>query len=279
MKHDPASGFRDERLRRIRSYRGSALQVAAERFMLESTEPKYSYNFEWLGRPIIQYPQDIVAMQEVIWNVRPDLIVETGIAHGGSLILSATMLTLLDYTEAIEQKRQLDPAQSRRRVVGVDTDIRRHNREAIEAHPLSNRIDMIEGSSTAREVVAKVHGIAGEYDRVLVCLDSDHTHEHVAAELEAYAPLVTMGSYCVIFDTIVEDLPEDMFPNRTFGKGNNPRTAVNEYLQLLAVEGRFATDGSPLAFEADVDLEYKLLITVAPGGYLKRVPAHPGSID
>jgi cephalosporin hydroxylase len=232
---------------------------------------KYSYNFTWLDRPIIQYPQDMVAIQELIWRVKPDLIVETGIAHGGSLILSASMLALIDYSEAVVSNSQLDPKASRRRVLGVDVDIRVHNRAAIEAHPLAHKIHMIQGSSTDPDVIRKVHEYAKDYSRILLCLDSNHAHDHVLAELEAYAPLTTPGSYCVTFDTIVEDLPDDLFYDRPWGKGNNPKTAVREYLKRLKDEGRKAIDGGRLMFEIDRQIENKLLVTVAPDGYLRRV--------
>lgn len=220
---------------------------------------KYSYHFEWLGRPIIQYPQDIVAMQELIWQVKPDLIIETGIAHGGSLIFSASMLAQLDICEAIEAGVSINPRESRRKVLGIDIDIRAHNRAAIEAHPMASRIQMIQGSSIAPDVVAQVRAIAADHSRVLVCLDSNHTHDHVLAELEAYAPLVSTGSYCVVFDTIIEDMPDSMFPDRPWGPGNNPKTAVWEYLK------------SHPEFEIDQSIPHKLLITVAPDGYLKRI--------
>lgn len=239
--------------------------------MLETIKAGYSYNFEWLSRPVIQYPQDVIAMQELIWSVKPDLIVETGIAHGGSLIFSASMLALLEYCEAAEKGEVLDPREPRRRVLGVDIDIRPHNRSAIEAHPMSNRIEMIQGSSIAPEVISRVQEIARSPKQILVCLDSNHTHEHVLAELEAYAPLTSRGSYCVVFDTIIEDLPDDMFSDRPWGKGNNPKTAVREYVRRLKEEGRTAADGAPLNFEIDKSIANKLLITVAPDGYLRRV--------
>ncbi len=203
-----------------------ALQTASREFLLATIEAQYSYNFASLGRPIIQYPQDMVAVQELIWNVKPDLIIETGIAHGGSLIMSASMLALIDYCEAVEAGTVLDPKATRRRVLGLDIDIRAHNKAAIEAHPMAHRIDMIQGSSVAPEVVSKVHDIARGYRKVLIFLDSNHTHDHVLAELEAYAPLTSAGSYCCVFDTVVEDLPDDMFPNRPWLPGNNPKTAV-----------------------------------------------------
>ncbi len=228
-------------------------------WFVKANAHKYSYHFEWLGRPIIQYPQDMAAMQELIWSIKPDLIIETGIAHGGSLIFSASMLALLDLCDAIETGQTLDPAASRRKVLGVDIDIRPHNREAIEAHPMASRIQMIQGSSIALEITQEVKSIAADYKKILVCLDSNHTHEHVLKELEAYALLVSAGSYCVVFDTIVEDLPKTMFPNRPWGPDNNPKTAVWEFLK------------SHPEFQIDKSIDNKLLISVAPDGYLKRI--------
>lgn len=236
-----------------------ALAEAARAFMLASVPPKYSYNYFWLGRPIIQYPQDIVAMQELIWQVKPDLIVETGIAHGGSLIFSASQLALLDMCDAIERGKKLDPRVSERKVIGIDIDIRPHNREAIQAHPMASRIHMVQGSSIAPEIVDEVKRLAQGYRRVLVCLDSNHTHDHVLAELQAYAPLTSVDSYCVVFDTVVEHMPQELCRDRPWGPGNNPKTAVQQYL------------GSHSEFEVDRSIPDKLLITVAPGGYLKRV--------
>ena len=220
---------------------------------------KYSYHYEWLGRPIIQYPQDMVAMQELVWQIKPDLIIETGIAHGGSLVMSASMLALLDLCDGIESRSTIDPNKSKRKVLGVDIDIRPHNRVAIEAHPMASRIEMIQGSSIEAGVIAKVHAIAANYSRVLVCLDSNHTHEHVLAELNAYAPLTSVGSYCVVFDTIIEDMPAEMFPDRPWAPGNNPKTAVWEYVKTHP------------EFEMDKSIQDKLLITVAPDGWLRRV--------
>jgi len=247
------------------------LQAATRDFLLTTIEARYSYNFAWLGRPIIQYPQDIVAMQEIIWQVKPDLIIETGIAHGGSLIMSASMLALLDYCEAIENGAVLDPMATRRRVIGIDIDIREHNRMAIEVHPMAHRIDMIQGSSVSPEIVQKVHNMAKGYRRVLVCLDSNHTHDHVLKELEAYASLTSVDSYCVVFDTVVEDLPDAATANRPWGRGDNPKTAVWEYLRNLNTSPAMGGDGNPLIFELDKSIENKLAITVAPDGFLKRV--------
>ncbi len=205
---------------------------------------RYSYNFSWLGRPIIQHPTDVLALQEIIWRVKPDLIIETGIAHGGSLIFSASMLELLGGDGL---------------VVGIDIDIRAHNREAIEDHSMSKRITLLEGSSTSDAIIAATRKLASTRSRIMVILDSNHTHEHVAAELALYSPLVTRGSYLVALDTLIEDMDTDASPDRPWGKGNNPKTAVWEF---LATSDRF---------EIDRDIEAKLLVTVAPDGYLKCV--------
>jgi len=272
LSTNPHERFREEVLENIKGLRGDHDLQALSRVWVSKTSPhKYTYNFSWMGRPIIQFPQDMVAIQELIWLVKPDLIIETGIAHGGSLILSASMLALLDYCDAVDTGQVIAPAASRRRVLGLDIDIRAHNRAAIEAHPLAHKIDMIQGSSIAPEVITQVYEHAKGYERILVILDSNHTHDHVLAELEAYAPLTSKGSYCVVFDTIVEDMPAEMFPDRSWGKGNNPKTAVWEYLKRMKDEGRKASDGEPLNFEIDKMIENKLLITVAPDGYLKRV--------
>ena len=235
------------------------LRADAMAFTKASLGPQYSYNYAWQGRPIIQYPQDMMAMQELIWSIKPDLIIETGIAHGGSLIFSASMLAQLDMCDAIEAGVSFNPKESRRKVLGIDIDIRAHNREAIEAHPMASRIQMIQGSSVAPEIIEQVKQVASGYKRILVCLDSNHTHEHVLAELQVYAPLTSVGSYCIVFDTIVEDLPAEMFPDRPWGPGDNPKTAVWEYLKTHP------------EFEIDESIQNKLLITVAPDGYLKRV--------
>jgi cephalosporin hydroxylase len=229
------------------------------RFVTDTARYSYTYRFTALGRPIIQFPQDMVAMQELIWSIKPDLIIETGIAHGGSLIYSASTLALLDMCDAIEAGKTLDPKISRRKVLGIDIDIRAHNRDAIEAHPMASRIQMIQGSSIAPEIIEQVRAVAANYSRVLVCLDSNHTHDHVLAELQAYAPLTSLGSYCVVFDTVVEDMPKEMFPDRPWGPGDNPKTAVWKYLKTHP------------EFEIDKSIQHKLLITVAPDGYLKRI--------
>jgi len=220
------------------------LQELGLSFLLETAKDKYSYNFSWLGMPIIQFPQDMIALQEIIWNVKPDLIIETGIAHGGSLVLSASILELIGNNGL---------------VVGIDIDIREHNREAIENHPMFKRIELVEGSSISAEVIETVRGLSEDKQNILVILDSNHTHDHVLEELKLYSPLVSVGSYCIVFDTVIEDMPEDSFPDRPWGKGNNAKTAVWEFLSERS------------DFVIDKEIEDKLLITVAPDGYLKRI--------
>jgi cephalosporin hydroxylase len=229
------------------------LKIQAASFFEQSVKEKYSYNFNWFGRPIIQYPQDIVAVQEIIAKTKPNLIIETGIAHGGSLVFFASMLCLLDVMQG------LDPKQSSRKVVGVDIDIRSHNRQALDEHPLRFKMELIEGSSIAPDIIQQVRSYADGVDNVLVSLDSNHTHEHVIGELNAFADLVSVGSYCLVFDTAVEDLPAGSFPDRPWDVGNNPKTAVHEWLK------------SHPEFQIDKDIDNKLLISVAPDGYLKRI--------
>ncbi len=225
------------------------LQKSADEFMDASLRAQYSYNFSWMGRPIIQYPQDIMAMQEIIWKAKPDLIIETGIAHGGSLIFYASMLELNAICGGPENAE----------VLGIDIDIRSHNRQAIEEHPMFKRIQMIEGSSISQEVIEQVKTKALNKQSVLVCLDSNHTHEHVLAELKAYAPLTTVGNYCVVFDSIVEDSQEELSANRPWTLGNNPKTALREFIKSYP------------EFDCDQQIDNKLLISVAPEGYLKRL--------
>ena len=242
---DPNQKFLTESKERVQLYeQNSELLAAAQNFMKQLNYTHYCFNFTWLGRPILQLPQDLYALQEIIWQVKPDLIIETGIAHGGSLIFSASMLELIG---------------GGGEVLGLDIDIRAHNRESIEAHPMFKRITMFEGDSTTDEIAERVYAFAKGKERVLICLDSNHTHSHVLRELELYAPLVTVGSYCVVFDTGIEDLPDDLFSDRQWGKGNNPKTAVWEFLK------------NHDEFEIDKEMELKLLITAASDGWLKRV--------
>ncbi len=229
----------------------SEFLATTQEWIDRSMHSRYSLHFEWLGRPIIQYPQDIMAMQEILFMVQPDLVIETGVAHGGSLVFYSSMLELIASCGG--------PSEAG--VVGIDIEIRSHNREAIEAHPMAQRIRLIEGSSIEPTVVDEVRRSAARCKRVMVCLDSLHSYRHVLAELEAYAPLTSIGSYCVVFDTIAETLPQSYFDaaDRRCAPGNSPMTAVNEFL------------GSNHDFEVDRSVFDKLLISVAPGGYLKRV--------
>lgn len=220
------------------------LQGLSNIWLREVSRTKYAYNFTWMGRPIIQLPQDLVAMQELIWKIKPDLIVETGIAHGGSLIFHASLLELCGGDG---------------QVVGIDIDIRAHNRAEIEAHPMFKRITLLEGSSIDPAIADQVYRLAEGKRRVLVCLDSNHTHDHVLRELELYSPLVKKDSYLVVFDTAIEDMPAGFVTDRPWGKGNNPKTAVWEFLRH---EDRFVIDET---------IPVKLLITVAPDGYLRCV--------
>jgi cephalosporin hydroxylase len=238
--------FEEERAERIKSNEANdVLLKSAHDFNVESNKAKYSYNFSWMGRPIIQYPQDMIAMQEIIWNLKPDLIIETGIAHGGSIIYYASLLELIGKGE----------------VIGIDIDIRKHNKEEIEKHPMYKRIKMIQGSSIDPDIVARVKQHTEGKETILVVLDSNHTYEHVLAELQLYSPFVSLNSYIVAYDTIVEKLPENYLPGhlRPWGIGNNPLTAVKTFM-----EGNEQ-------FEIDKSINNKLLISVAPDGYIKRI--------
>jgi cephalosporin hydroxylase len=269
---DPVEGFRRQVAENIRKIGDDRDFIGLSKIWVrESVRYSYHLNFTWLGRPVVQFPQDLYAIQELIWASRPDLIIETGIAHGGSLIMSASMLALLDYCDAVAAGTPLDPKAGRRKVVGIDIDIRAHNRAAIDAHPLRHKIHPIQGSSIAPTTAERVAAQAEGYDRVMVLLDSNHTHDHVLEELELYAPYVSIGSYCVVWDTGVEDLPDGMCADRPWGKGNNPKTAVWEYMKRLRGEGRKARDGGDLRFEYDRTIEHKLAITAGPDGFLKRV--------
>ncbi len=245
----PIDNFKKEVAENIRQLsEDKDVQALSRIWSRETNQYKYTYNFSWLGRPIIQYPQDMVAMQEIIWEVKPELIIETGIAHGGSLIFSASILELVASCTGSEGE-----------VLGIDIDIRAHNLKEIEEHPMFNRITMIQGSSVEPDVIAKVIEKAKNKERVLVILDSNHTHNHVLAELKAYAPLTSVGSYCIVFDTLIDDMPKSVLGERSWGPGNNPKIAVWEYLKTHP------------EFEIDKSIQNKLLITVAPDGYLKRV--------
>lgn len=241
---DPIRQFEQEKVERIAANRhNEELIKSADAFNSASNKAQYSYNFTWMGRPIIQYPQDIIAMQELIWEIKPDLIIETGIAHGGSIVYYASLLELIGKGE----------------VLGIDIDIRAHNKAEIERHPMYKRITMIQGSSIDQDIAAQVKKFAEGKETIMVVLDSNHTHEHVLAELELYAPMVTVGSYIVVFDTIVENLPNYYLPNRPWAIGDNPMTAAQQFL------------ASNDNFEVNTAIDDKLLISVSPKGYLKRI--------
>ena len=242
---DPIHEFKQERLRAIEKMsHDEELKNKSLDWMLHADKYKYTYNYTWLGRPIIKYPNDIVLMQEIIWDVAPDLIIETGIAHGGSIIFSASMLELIG---------------GHGQVVAVDIDIREHNRKEIEKHPMYKRITMFEGSSISEEIVNKIREIAKTKKRVMVFLDSSHTHKHVLKELEFYAPLVSVGSYIILPDTFIEYFPKGYLSDRPWDVGNNPLTALKEFLS------------KNYDFIIDTEIEKKLMITEAFNGYLKRV--------
>ena len=269
---DPIQQFQEEVAHNVAALaKARDMQELSLTWLRHTLPYRYSYNFSWLGRPIIQYPQDMVAIQELIWRIKPDLIIETGIAHGGSLILSASMLALLDYCDAIAARESFDPMATERRIIGIDIDIRAHNRASIEAHPLGHMIELVHGSSTASEVIAQVRNRARRYTRIMVILDANHTRDHVLAELTAYASLVTPDSYCVVFDTVIEQLPDGTYPDRPWARGNSPMTAVQRFLTQLETEHVIADDGERLRFEPDAEIDSKLLISVAPRGYLRRV--------
>lgn len=222
------------------------------KWLTTSVEHGYSYQFDWLGRPIIQYPQDIVAMQQLIFSVKPDLIIETGVARGGSLIFYSSLLEL----------NMICGGSKHSKVVGIDIDIRDHNRKAIECHPLAKRIHLIEGSSTSERVISQVTDLCESAKSVMVCLDSNHTHNHVLEELKAYGHLVTKNSYLIVFDTLIEEMPTHTYSDRSWGRGNNPLTAIKQYLK--EANGR-------VNFDTDFDIDGRLMVSVAGRGYLKRI--------
>lgn len=242
---DPEARFRAEVDSQIRGLENDkALWRSSVQWVVDSSRHKYTYNFRWLGRPVIQFPQDLIALQEIIWQFHPDLVIESGVAHGGSLVFHASMLELLG---------------GNGRVIGIDIDIRPHNRTAIEAHPLYRRIDLVEGSSIDPETIKRVQALAAGRSKVLVVLDSHHTHDHVLSELRLYSPFVRAGGYLIVLDTIIEDVPAELHANRPWGPGNNPKTAVHAFLRE---NERFVVDAA---------IHSKLQITVAPDGYLKCI--------
>ena len=244
MNEELKNFYNDRKINISKQENSPDLKKLGVDFIKKVEETKYSYNFSWMGSPIIAYPQDMIAMQELIWEIKPDLIIETGVAHGGSIIYYASLLNMIGNGT----------------VLGIDIDIRSHNRKLIESHPMFNRIELIEGSSTSNQVYEVVKKMAESKKKILVCLDSNHTHDHVLKELELYAPLVSKDSYCVVFDTVVEDMGPDWdWGIRDWGVGNNPKTAVYEYLKQNK------------DFKIDSSIDSKLLVTVAPSGYLKKI--------
>jgi len=241
---DPIELFNKEKKENIEKLgKNKKIKKKAIELVKDITSLKYSYNFTWLGRPIIQHPEDMIAMQEIIWNIKPDLIIETGIAHGGSIIFYASILELIGHGE----------------VLGIDIDIRSHNRKIIEEHPMYKRITMIEGSSISNDIIEKTRDFCHSKKKIIVCLDSNHTHEHVLNELELYSQFVSLNSYIVVFDTVIEDLPDELFANKSWCKGNNPKTAVRCFLD------------SQDNFIIDKNINDKLITSVAPEGYLKKI--------
>lgn len=277
MKDFPADAiaqFQAERLERIEDYnQDDEWNDLSKRWQEMAFEKKYVYNFEWMDRPIIQMPSDILAVQDAIWKCKPDLIIETGIAHGGSLALSASILALLDIADAASTGDVLDPKAPRRKVLGIDIDIREHNLREIERHPMFSWMELIEGSSTAQDVIDAVAARVEKFDRIMVILDSNHTHEHVLAELEAYAPFVSMGSYCIVYDTVIEFLPATMYPDRPWHPGANPKTAIDAFLSSLEGGERVDSSGTTLTFEVDSAIDSKSAVSSAPGGFLLRTNA------
>ena len=217
-----------------------ALKKDSEQWIRTGWANKISYENTWLGIPIIQLPEDIMMMQELIFNVKPDIVIESGIAHGGSLILYSSLLELLGTGK----------------VIGVDIEIRKHNREAIEKHPMSKRIILIEGSSTDPVVIKKVAEQIDPGSTVLICIDSNHTKAHVLEELKAYSDFVTSGSYIVVFDTIMPDLVGVPGSQKSWDK-DNPLEAIKEFLKINS--------------NFEIDTEYnKQFVSYCPNGFLRR---------
>jgi len=251
--------FYKDRSKRIKSFeRNLKLKKISKDWIVESQKNKYVYNFDWLGRPIIQYPNDIHILQEIVWEVKPDVIIETGIAHGGSLILSASLLSMLDLAEYYKRKNINKIKKSNRKVIGVDIDIRPHNLKEIKKHPFYEKINLIEGSSVSIEVQKKIAKILKNNKKVLVLLDSMHTESHVLEELKIYSKFVSNGSYCIVYDTLVSMMPDKFYSNRPWGKKNNPMSAINKFIKMNK------------NFSIDTSLSTKLCISSCINGFLKK---------
>jgi cephalosporin hydroxylase len=225
-----------------------AFRLLSQQWLTVGWTQKYSYSFTWMGRPLIQLPEDVLRIQEVIYRVQPDVIVETGVAHGGSLVFYASLCK----------------AMGRGRVIGIDVEIRPHNRRALETHFLKDYITLIEGSSTAPEVVAAVRGAVKPGERTLVMLDSNHSKAHVLAELQAYAPLVSVDSYVVAADGVMAHVAGRPGAKSTW-VWDNPIEAVREFAQA---DPRFCIEEPPLLFNEGT---IKDRVTYWPSAYLRRV--------
>jgi len=216
--------------------------ILSKAWMQSSVNHKYSYQFDWLGVPIIQMPGDLIVFQDIVYKTRPDLIIETGVARGGSLIFWASIQQLC----GIEGK-----------VLGIDIDIREHAHQAIDGSRHKNQIQLLQGSSTDLEIFSQVKELSAKSKRVMVVLDSNHTHEHVLAELNLYADLVTMDCMLLVLDTVIDDLIPD--PDRPWGPGASPKSAVIEFMSSRNNE-----------FINVVDYESRAAISVAPQGYWQK---------
>jgi len=240
--------FNSEKIKRIQKNKKQIkFQNASKNFLTESIKPKYSYNFSWLGVPIIQIPQDMYQLQEIIWKIKPNLIIETGIAHGGSLIFNASMMSILNSLQ-----------REKRKVIGIDIDLRKHNEKVLEKHFLKKYIKIFKGSSIDKKIFKKIQSYSKNYNKILVILDSNHTHDHVLEELNLYSQLVSKNSYCIVFDTIINEMPNSFYPDREWNNKNNPMTAINEFLK---------TNNN---FFIDHEIDNKLMISMAKNGFLKK---------
>ena len=256
---DPITLFENECAEEsYKQARDKSFVKLSDSWLNKSWKHKYTYHFKWMDRPIIQMPQDILALQEIIWKVKPDLIIETGIAHGGSICLSASLLALLEMEDNYI-KNDFNKIKNNRKVVGIDVDIRRHNKEKLNNHFLSEKIVMIEASSVDLKTFEKVKKISQDYSNILVILDSNHTDEHVLKELNLYGSLVSQNSYCIVFDTVIEKMDDAFSKDRPWSKKNSPKSAIEKFLKANE------------SFEIDHSIDDRLILSMAPGGFLKKI--------
>lgn len=236
--------FDNERIRLLDSLgENDSLKSQGLDFVNSSNHKKYAYVWNWLGLPVIQMPEDLIKVQEIIFETKPDFVIETGVAWGGSLLFYSSILNSIGHGD----------------VIGIDITIPEHNRANIMRSIGSERINLIEGSSVSEDIVNKIESIVPKGSKVLLILDSHHTHEHVLAELELWSPLVTSGNYIVVCDTIVEYIEAPADRVRDWGKGNNPATAVN---QFLSKNSRFSLDN---------EYNLKSFTSFHPGGFLQAI--------